>query len=68
MNFVIPAFTQNLAHLTCSQFTYFLTKSDGTAIDSIIFTFTPATRNLRASTTDITKIGIYNLKITGYLL
>ena len=68
MNFIIPSFNQNLAHPTCSLFTYVLTKSDGTAIDSTIFTFTPATSNLRASSTDPLKVGIYNLKITGYLL
>ena len=68
LNFVIPSFTQNLAHPTCSLFTYVLTKSDGTAIDTTIFTFTPATSNLFVSTVDPLKVGMYFFKITGYLL
>ena len=67
MDFTVPSFTY-LAHATCSQFTYLLTKLDDTAIDSTIFTFTPGTRNLHVSTTDVNHIGFHDFKYTGYLL
>lgn len=45
--------------------TYSLTLSDDSAIDSSFLTFTPATRQLVISTSNIAKAGVYNLKLVG---
>ena len=65
---MIPAFSSNIAHPACSVFTYILENVNGSPIDSNIFTFTMGTLNLRISTNDANKIGLYDLKLRGYLL
>ena len=44
------------------------TNADNSVIDSSIFTFNPTTRALTINTSDLAKINLYNLKITGYIL
>lgn len=64
----IPPFTQDLSHTTCQRFSYLLTNLDNTPLDIEIFTFDPLNLNLNIATTDVSKIGTYQLKLTGYLL
>lgn len=44
-----------------------MSKSDGTAFDSSVFTFSSTTLAVTVYTTDITKIGTYTLMITATL-
>ena len=58
--YTIPAFTISYITNPCSL-TYSLLNSDGTAIDSTIFTFAPLTRVLTMSSSDTLKKGTYEL-------
>jgi hypothetical protein len=51
----------------CTSITYTLTKSDGTAFDTSVFTFSPSLLTLGTSTCDTAKIGTYYFTLTGTL-
>lgn len=51
----------------CTTATYTMTNSDGTALDSSVFTFSGTTMAMSVYTTDITKIGTYTLMLIGTL-
>lgn len=52
---------------SCSGVTYTLTKSDATAIDTTVFTFTASTPKLVIYSTDTAKIATYSFILTGKL-
>lgn len=51
----------------CGSFTYSLSNSNDTPYDATIFTFDPLTPSITLYSNDISKIGIYNLKLKGDL-
>jgi hypothetical protein len=52
---------------TCTTVTYTLSKTDLSAYDSTVFTFTPATPSLSVYTTSSSKVAYYTLLLTGTL-
>ena len=52
----------------CSDFTYTLKNSDGTALDTSLFTFDPATKALSIESTNSLKIKVYTLQYEAYLM
>ena len=51
----------------CNSFTYFATYADSTALDTSTFTFNPTTLVFSVSTSNVAKVGIYSIMITGYI-
>ena len=45
-----------------------MTYGDGSAYDSSVFSFNPVTRVFSVSTSDVSKVGLYTLKMTGYII
>jgi hypothetical protein len=58
-------FTENLG--TCGVFTYSITNSDLTAVDTTVFSLNTSTADIVLSTIDPTKVGSYLLILTGTL-
>ena len=62
----VDAFTQDTGVAACNSFTYFATNDDSTPLDPI-FTFNPTTRQLSFQTSDVAKVKLYKIMITGYI-
>ena len=64
MDITSLAFSTNMPG--CGSFTYTLSKSDGSAYDSTVFTFDAATPKITVQTNDPTKVlNFYTLKVNG---
>ena len=59
------AFTDSLG--LCGPFTYTLTKSDNSPVDTSIFTLNAAVPSIQIYSTNVIHIGTHNLKLTGTL-
>jgi hypothetical protein len=66
-NVAIANFISSGSTALCGSLTYLATNSDGTAIDSSVFTFTstPGSLNIAISTTNTLKVGSYTIKVNG---
>ena len=55
----------NLHRATCPAIELEVLNSNGTPLDSAVFTFTPGTSTFEIETDDSTKVATYNLKVTA---